>query len=229
MSAEDQAAVEAQLEAALAGDDEVEFGEMAHALGVTDSKTGTAAGARAPGGGVKISNQKPTRGDKGKTRSSAKGRGRGGRDRGGVSQPSLQQASDAIAGLLKRQTEALPTESDVMEKKIDEMSVASTRLEEDLEEERRRREAVEKKLEELEKAHNLLATQFTKLASRVEHMSKGNEAQRKTGTVMASSLTGQDSAPPSTPNPDSLAAPPESKTAATRGSRVVGGRRRGGL
>jgi len=109
------------------------------------------------------------------------------------------------------------------------MSVTSTRLEEDLEEEKRRREAVEKKLEELEKAHSLLATQFTKLASRVEHMSKGNEAQRKTGTVMASSLVSQSDTPTSTLSADSLVAPPEQKTTSTRGSRMAGGRRRGGL
>jgi DNA-binding protein H-NS len=131
--------------------------------------------------------------------------------------------------MMKKQITPMPTDTDVMEKKIDDVSTVSTRLEEELEAEREMREKLEQRVAELQESHNKLATQFIQLASKVSHMSKGNERTKKSGVVPASSLVGTSVSHESQDSVRALAPPPSQSNHSEPSSGVARGRRRGGL
>lgn len=216
--------VAALLDGALEREDPVALSDMAKALGVT-TPTGNSP-IPAP-----ETPSSTMRGRGGRGGRSTRGRGRGGsKSTSGVSDSSLRQASDTIASMMRRDPQPVPTEEDVALRKIDEMSAVSSRIEEELEEERAKRMELEKRLDELSMSHNALATQFVQLSSKWELLLKGNAQKPKEGAVPASTLVGPSGSTDGKGDGDHLPPPsnkPSSSSAARGG--VARGRRRGGL
>jgi len=165
---------------------------------------------------------------RGRGRGAQRARGRQPRG-GGTGRGALSQASSAIASMMKTTVPPVPTETDVMERKVDEMSEVSSRLEHDLEEERQKRVVLETRLKELELSHNQLATQYVQLATVVNNLTKGHAAGKTGSTTTASHLVREaDAAVGSAPG---RSLPPPQGQQASQPARggLASGRRRGGL
>lgn len=228
--------VEAGLEELAERESEVSVSQMATLLGLlkdeTDKGSSGEGGAPLPAPPVgkapaSSGSAAPSRGLAGRPRGST--RGRGGRGGQQVSGQSLASASKTIEKMMRAAPEPVPTDTDVLEEKVDAMSTVSSRLEEDLEKEKEKRAVLEKRLEALEQSHNLLAGKYTELASLLLAQSKGKAHTPARGMASARDLI---SSSGSVGGEESMAlpGPPADKPSAPQPRGGVAGRgRRGGF
>jgi hypothetical protein len=107
---------------------------------------------------------------------------------------SLKQASATISAMMRAKAPTPPPLDSVSTQQLESVSVASSRMEEALEEERQARAQLESVVEELSSSHNLLATQFARLQSEMEELkreSRSGQGQTPGGSVLASSVLPQ--------------------------------------
>lgn len=129
---------------------------------------------------------------------------------------------------MKDAPEPVPTDTDILESKVDEMSTVSSRLETEIAEEREKRHALEERLSNLEQSHSALAAKYTTLATLLVSQTKGKEDPKTRGLSSAHTLLSSSSNMGSKASSSLPPAPSSEKASQPRGG-MAGGRRRGGI